>query len=609
MPPKNTGAGKPAKNKNKGVRGPPRYATNPTGTIKTRNQDTRDALSAVMSQLREKSGQKFLPDAAPDDGASAPLGGDTKPLPPPPSPPSDGSDKSDDSLGLDKEVSRSLTGSRRPDVADSVTKRRSQMGLADTDSASDTSLKKLWDNGGDIASRSYAEREVERRGVTFPASDEDNGCKNQFVIVHKRIDALQEECTLFNRDVSHHLDHCESATHDLSGRLLGGLGDMNTKLSELTIDDMFVKTLQQGVESTRSNLEEFKKVYTSFREKAFAPLLGNVDANSLCVNELVKDVTSTRGDVRSLTQKVQKLNQTLSLLEKGTGSGSPKLRSDLSSSQTKSLGSDDSCSEGVIPGSQRRGSLGTDRTDASHNITQTIDTLRDSVSNLEIRVTHVETQCKQSVARAESTSDDVCCGACAKVADGLSMNTRNVNTLYNALLSTGLLTDKVSGDLITNFRDGRQVVGPLFSTPSEPKGKNGIISFASPINVHPRGSSMGVNKTIGNLRVDETLSETNDMGVNKKVYEEQLKLIPVFNGEDTSKFRPWIKRIEKSVNSGFYNPHRVCHLKAEGAVESFISKHLHEDWDSLKAKLRTRFSDLRTTQDCVKAVRGCKQGK
>ena len=154
------------------------------------------------------------------------------------------------------------------------------------------------------------------------------------------------------------------------------------------------------------------------------------------------------------------------------------------------------------------------------------------------------------------------------------------------------------------------MVGPLFSTPStEPKGKNGIISFASPINVHSRGNSMGVNKTIGNLRVDETLSETNDMGVNKKVYEEQLKLIPVFNGEDTSKFRPWIKHIEKSVNSGFYNPHRVCHLKAEGAVESFISKHLHEDWDSLKAKLRTRFSDLHTTQDCVKAVCRCKQGK
>ena len=105
------------------------------------------------------------------------------------------------------------------------------------------------------------------------------------------------------------------------------------------------------------------------------------------------------------------------------------------------------------------------------------------------------------------------------------------------MLSKGLLTDKVSENLITNYQDGRQVVGPLFSTPSTgPKGKKGINSFASPVDVHSQGNSMSLSKTIGSLRVDETLSETNDMGVNKKVYEEQLKLIPVFNGEDTSKF-------------------------------------------------------------------------
>ena len=84
-------------------------------------------------------------------------------------------------------------------------------------------------------------------------------------------------------------------------------------------------------------------------------------------------------------------------------------------------------------------------------------------------------------------------------------------------------------------------------------------------------------KSIGELKVHETLSETSDMGANKKVYEDQLKLIPIFNGEDTSKFRHWIKSIKKAVNSGFYNPHTICHMKSEGAVESFISKHLDED--------------------------------
>ena len=154
MPSKPTGAGKSAqaKNKNQGVWGPPCYATNPTGTIKTHNQNTRDTLSAIMSQLCEKSGQKFLPETAPGDGATARPEASAKPLPKPLTPPCEVSDKSDDSRGLDKEVSHSLMGSKQPDVADSVTKRRSQMGLVDTDSASNTSLKKLWDNGGDIAS-------------------------------------------------------------------------------------------------------------------------------------------------------------------------------------------------------------------------------------------------------------------------------------------------------------------------------------------------------------------------------------------------------------------------------------------------------------------------
>ena len=370
MPSKPAGAGKsaPAKNKNQGVWGPPHYATNPTGTIKTHKQNTRDVLSAVMSQLREKSGQKFLPETTPGDGSIAQPEASAKPLPKPLTPPREVSDKSDDSRGLDKEVSHSLMGSQKPDVADSITKRRSQMGLVDTDSASNTSLKKLWDNGGDIASQSYAEREVDHRGVMFSTPDNENVYKNQFIIVHKHVDALQEEFTQVTCDVGQCLDHCENANHNLSRKLFEGLNDIDTKFSELTIDDMFVKTLQQGVESTRSNLEEFKKVYTSFCEKAFAPLLGNVDANNLCVNELVKDVTFMRGDVQSLTQKVHKMSQTLSLLEKGMDSGFPKLKPDVSSPQMKMLGFDDSGLEGECPGSWRQGSFGTDGTDASHNI-------------------------------------------------------------------------------------------------------------------------------------------------------------------------------------------------------------------------------------------------
>ena len=43
-----------------------------------------------------------------------------------------------------------------------------------------------------------------------------------------------------------------------------------------------------------------------FMKKLFTPLLGNVDANNLCLNELGKDVTTIQEDVQSLTLKVHK---------------------------------------------------------------------------------------------------------------------------------------------------------------------------------------------------------------------------------------------------------------------------------------------------------------
>ena len=99
-----------------------------------------------MSQLEEKFREKFLSENDPGDNNLTP------------NLPCDGaSDKSDDSQCLDKAMSHSLTGSDGTNLRDSVTQRRSQMGLPDTDSISDDSLGKLWDNNGNITSWLYAE--------------------------------------------------------------------------------------------------------------------------------------------------------------------------------------------------------------------------------------------------------------------------------------------------------------------------------------------------------------------------------------------------------------------------------------------------------------------
>ena len=138
---KTTGNTVKQKNRSQGVWGPPCYTTHPMGSIKTQGQSTREALTAVMSQLKEIIGDKFLLEKGPrnDNPASTP--------------PFEGVGAMDaHSPCLDEAISHSLTGSVPLNLKDSITKRRSQMGLLDTDSASDSSLTEFWDNVGDITS-------------------------------------------------------------------------------------------------------------------------------------------------------------------------------------------------------------------------------------------------------------------------------------------------------------------------------------------------------------------------------------------------------------------------------------------------------------------------
>ena len=158
---------------------------------------------------------------------------------------------------------------------------------------------------------------------------------------------------------------------------------------------------------------------------------------------------------------------------------------------------------------------------SSHNIVSKVDELETSMSNLGSQLDNIETQCRQFAAQTGKMDDDVCCDACAKIADSLAMNTNNINTLYTILVSEGLLTEKMGENLISNFQNGQQVVGPFFSTPSSGnKGKSGVIPFVSPMGTHSCSALMNSTKNIGDLKVDETLNETSDMGINRKVYKE-----------------------------------------------------------------------------------------
>ena len=161
------------------------------------------------------------------------------------------------------------------------------------------------------------------QGVTF-STPNDTFFHDQFVVVHKHVDALQEELGHSNCKLSKHLKNCEYVNGDLCNKLTVGLQDMDIKFAELYIDDTFVKDLQQNVETIQKDLNDFQNVYTLFHEKLFAPLMGNVDTNSICLNKLGKDVTNVQEDVWSISQEVHKMGQTMSTIERNMNTRSSK---------------------------------------------------------------------------------------------------------------------------------------------------------------------------------------------------------------------------------------------------------------------------------------------
>ena len=268
--------------------------------------------------------------------------------------------------------------------------------------------------------------------MTFSTPNNEKLSRDQFVVVHKCVDALQEELGHSNHELSKCLKDCEHVNDELCNKLTVGFQDMDTKLVELYIDNTFVKDLQQNVESIQKDLDEFQNVYTSFHEKSFAPLMGNVDANSICLNKPGKDVTNVQENVQSISQKVYKLGQTVSSIEKNMNTGCSKelmqLRRDFISLHLRVSDFIDLCQQVACFESMcHRTTDDIQEGISSHfydNTVSKVDGLEASICNLESHMDNIETQCRQFAAQTGKMDDDVCCNACTKVVDSLTMNTK-----------------------------------------------------------------------------------------------------------------------------------------------------------------------------------------
>ena len=180
-----------------------------------------------MSQLKEKSGEKFLAANGPrTTGLSD-------------SPHSNGmGDNSDGSQNLDDEVSCSLMGSGKRDLRDCIQKRRSQMGLPDTDNTSDSSVGQMWDSVGNIASGAYAEFAGTDQGPSSLTPKIVSNNDGQWSIVHKHVDALEDELCNNNHELVRRIDECNNLNQELSDRLTESFWNIDTKIDGFLIDDL-----------------------------------------------------------------------------------------------------------------------------------------------------------------------------------------------------------------------------------------------------------------------------------------------------------------------------------------------------------------------------------
>ena len=127
-------------------------------------------------------------------------------------------------------------------------------------------------------------------------------------------------------------------------------------------------------------------MYTLFWEKAFTPLLGNVDANNLCLNELGRNVTSVKENVSSLTQKVDNMGQTVSSYEKNLDPVNQELtqvKGDLLSLRTKVSDFIDLCQQVGCFEPQGCGSTDDSKVSMQRDIVLKLDLLKKSLCGLE----------------------------------------------------------------------------------------------------------------------------------------------------------------------------------------------------------------------------------
>ena len=505
-----------------------------------------------------------------------------------------------------------------------------------------------WDHSGDIGAGNGNRRRNRRRG-NGTYSELADTVTNLTTVLAGAQTMWEQRYNLLDEKLSGVENRHEDERLNLAGRLETLSGHLRNALGQVHNDN---ETQQTWNVETRERLRHVESTLEGVREQVSAtsrddtPLLGASDANRDALRDLNRKIQTIGTNLDKVNQKADNIRGDLNHQVNDTQQAISGFRSDVAAVNTIATDLQGSMNDlntirnsvndlTVEQATLRR--LDTDMTTVKRGVQDNTRQLDRHVNDLRLSVNTLRDQF--------STTHESCTTA-RLLQDRVNTLNNEFRVFLRTLEGQGVVPPGTSNDYTEPCMADTNMLAPDASTPNRhgllrtrtmppTPGLLGMSTGAQPQNnngaqggvaaVPPTGTHIDLEYDINDLRCNQTLDDLRMCsggvdtvappptanaanGANKKLFEECAKAIKIYDGADSTQFRPWIRSIEKATSCGIYSPHKVAHMKSIGALEKVVRQNMHRTWGDLKQVLQHRFSDLRTDQDTVRALASCRQG-
>ena len=535
---------------------------------------------------------------------------------------------------LDETVLQSLA----PSINETMTGRRRVL-----NQSSDTgSHSSDWDHSGDIGAGNGNRRRNRRRG-NGTYSELADTVTNLTTVLAGAQSMWEQRYNLLDEKLNGVESRHEDERLNLAGRLETLSGHLRNALGQVQNDN---ETQQTWNVETRDRLRRVESTLEGVKEQVSAtsrddtPLLGASDANRDALRDLNRKIQTIGTNLDKVNQKADNIRGDLNHQVNDTQQAITGFRSDVAAVNTIATDLQSAMNElniirnsvndlTVEQATLRR--LDTDMIAVKRGVQDNTRQLDRYVNDLRLSV---------NTLRDQFNTTHESCNTARLLQDRVTTLNNEFRVFLRTLEGQGIVPPGTSNDYTEPCMADTNMMAPDASTPNrhgllrtrampptpgllgmstgaQPQTNSGVQGGAAA--APPTGMHTDLEHDINELRSNQTLDDlrmcsggvdtaappptaTAASGANKKLFEECVKAIKIYDGADSSQFRPWIRSIEKATSCGMYSPHKVAHMKSIGALEKVVRQNMHRTWGDLKQVLQHRFSDLRTDQDTVRAL-------